>query len=269
MHQRTDWHDLPESLRDAVAAHTGPIRHARTVSEGLNSALAAILETATGTVFVKGMRADHRGVITQGREALINPHVRSIAPALRWHVDVAGWNVLGFDHIEGRHPDYSPGSPDLAVVTATIDALAELPCPDLPIKDATRWRYYLDDHDPALLMGDTLLHTDYNPANVLITDDGTARLVDWAWPTRGAAWIDPCCLLIWLIASGHTPAQAETHVGKTRAWQDAPPAAVDVFALANVRLWDEIALNNLQPWQQRMATAARQWADSRLVPLDR
>jgi thiamine kinase-like enzyme len=36
--------------------------------------------------------------------------------------------------------------------------------------------------------GDTLLHTDLNPHNLLIAD--RAYLVDWAWATRGAAWLD-------------------------------------------------------------------------------
>lgn len=265
MHQRTDWEDLPQALHDAVTAHTGPIRQARTVSEGRNSALAAVLWTASDAVFVKGIRSDHRSVVTQGREALINPHVLPVAPALRWHVDVAGWNVLGFDHVEGRHPDYSPGSPDVAVVAAALDQVADLPCPDLPIKDVTRWRSYLDGQDSDILAGKTLLHTDYNPANVLITSDGTVRIVDWAWPTRGAAWIDPCCLLIWLIASGHTPAQAETQVAQSRAWQSAPPVALDAFAMANVRLWDEIVSNNPLEWHQQMANAACAWADLRMA----
>lgn len=270
MHQRTDWHDLPESLREAIAARTGTVLGARSVSEGMNSALAAILDTTNGTVFVKGIRTGHPGIVTQAREAMINPHVQPVAPALLWHiVDNTGWDVLGFEHVEGHHPDYAPGSPDLPAVLAAIDALGDLPCPDLPIKDANRWRSYLDGADPEQLTGETLLHTDYNPSNLLIGDDRTARIVDWAWPTRGAAWIDPCCLLVWLIASGHTPEQAEAHVSQTRAWATAPPAGLDLFARANVRLWDEIAGNNPQDWTQRMATAARTWADARLVPLSR
>jgi RIO-like serine/threonine protein kinase len=40
-----------------------------------------------------------------------------------------------------------------------------------------------------------LLHTDFNPLNVLMTADG-AWIIDWAWPTRGAeSSIQPasCC----------------------------------------------------------------------------
>lgn len=267
MHQRVHWNDLPLAVREAVTARTGPIRAARTVFGGYNSTLAAVLDTADGRVFVKGIRTDHRGVVTQRREALINAFVRPVAPALLWHLpDAAGWDVLGFEHVEGRPADYRPGSSDVAAVVATLNVVAELPCPDVPVKDVGRWRSYADEGDTAAFEGDTLLHTDWKPDNVLITASDTARVVDWAWPTRGAAWIDPACLVIQLVANGHTPTGAEAHVARTRGWCEAPPSAVDAFCRANVRLWGEIVDNNPTPWHRRMAAAARAWADSRLVP---
>jgi hypothetical protein len=90
--------------------------------------------------------------------------------------------------------------------------------PSVPANSNDR-SIYLDQ--PAQLAGDTLLHTDYNPENILITPDGTARLIDWAWPTCGAGWIDPCCLLIRLIAAGHTAHQAET--GRSAPVHGTPP----------------------------------------------
>lgn len=74
-----------------------------------------------------------------------------------------------------------------------MNRLRQIPCPDLPVKEATqRWAAYLDDQACAWLDGDTLLHTDFNPLNVLIAPQAT-WIVDWAWPTRGAAFIDPAC----------------------------------------------------------------------------
>jgi hypothetical protein len=35
-----------------------------------------------------------------------------------------------------------------------------------------------------------------------------------------------------------------------------PAAVIDVFALANARLYDEIALNDLQPFKQCLAAVA-------------
>jgi streptomycin 6-kinase len=40
-----------------------------------------------------------------------------------------------------------------------------------------------------------LMHTDFNPLNILLGPDRT-WIIDWAWPTRGAALIDAACFLI-------------------------------------------------------------------------
>lgn len=89
--QRSDWNDLSQAVRDLVQARTGPVLAARTVSGGLNSHLAAVLETIDGSLFVKGVRTDHPGVVRQHREAMINPHVLSLAPPLLWQAEGAGW----------------------------------------------------------------------------------------------------------------------------------------------------------------------------------
>ena len=45
------------------------------------------------------------GRVTQAREAAVAPLVRDISPALIWHFDDAGWNVLGYQYAPGRHAD--------------------------------------------------------------------------------------------------------------------------------------------------------------------
>ncbi len=267
MHHRITWDELPEAARAAIADRTGPIRAARTASGGRNSPVAAVLDTADGAVFIKGIPVDQRGVATQAREAAMAPHVTKVAPALLWHLpDAAGWNVLGFEYVEGRHADYAPGSPDLAAVVELLERVGGIDCPDdAPARDARRaFASYVDDPEAAGLLGGTaLLHTDYNPENVLIGPDSGARLVDWAWPCRGAAWIDPCVLIVRLIAAGHTPQAAEACVADVTAWRAAPAVGVGVFAAASVRLWAEIADQDPQPWKRDMAEAARVWAQTR------
>ena len=104
--ERTGWAGLSERVRLAITARTGPVLSAETVPDGLNSAIAMLVRTTTTTIFVKGLRTDHPGVVTQHREAMINPHVLAVSPRLRWQIDdVDGWNLLGFDHIPGRHAD--------------------------------------------------------------------------------------------------------------------------------------------------------------------
>ena len=47
-------------------------------------------------------------------------------------------------------------------------------------------------------------------------------------------------------------------------WQQAPSAAIDVFALASARLYDEIAGNDPQPFKQRLAAVVHEWASHRM-----
>lgn len=260
--RRTHWEDLSEDLRSAIQARTGAVRTAQTVSEGLNSEIAALLSTSQGKIFIKGLRSDHPRVWTQQMEAMINPYVVRASPRLLWHIETDGWNVLVFEHIDGRHADYTPGSDDIPKVVEAIRLLGQVQCPNLPLKRAEqRWAPYMDD--TSALRGDALLHTDFNPLNVLI--NGTARIIDWAWPTRGAAWIEPACFVLRLMAAGHTPEEAEAWAQQASSWDPTPEKDIDAFAAASARVWAEIAQADLQPWKKRLAVVADQWMRYRLL----
>ena len=93
----------------------------------------------------------------------------------------------------------------------------------------------------SVFAGPMLTHSDWTPDNVLVSPD-RAWLIDWAWPTLGAAWTDPACWVLRLMASGgHTAHQAERQASRLPAFRAADPTHIDLFAYANVRLWDEIA----------------------------
>ncbi len=66
------------------------------------------------------------------------------------------------------------------------------------------------------------------------------------------------------MAAGHGASQAEALAARCPGWQQAPPAAVDVLALASARLYAEIARDDPQPFKQRLAVDARGWARHRL-----
>lgn len=257
---RVTWDSLPDGIRRDIEAQTGPLSSIEPVSSGFNSELAAVLRSADEATFVKGLRADHPRVWTQNREKAVNPHVAPVTAALRWSIDNDEWNLLAFEHAPGRHVDYSPGSPDLAKFVRSLRTLQELPCPDIDLKLAEkRWASYTDN--PEQFAGDHLLHTEWSPSNVLVGD--TALFVDWAWATRGAAWIDPACWVIWLIASGHSPQDAESWAAQIPSWNDAPANAVAAFADAQTALWNSIAEADPEPWVKGMAAAAQQWSESR------
>lgn len=264
MEQRIAWDCLPRPVKQAIEARTGPIASVRVATAGQNSPLAAIIDTSDGKVFAKGMPTGHRRVITQAREAAVAPLVKEISPALLWHVDEAGWNVLGYEYADGRHADYAPGSPDLDRLVRLMDVLGGIKVPDdsaMFKRAEDRWKPYVDDPAAAMIFaGSTLTHSDWTPDNVLMSSH-RAWLIDWAWPTLSAAWTDPACWILRLMASGgHTALEAERQASRLPAFRAADPAHIDLFATANVRLWDEIAQSSATAWTAKMARAASTWA---------
>ncbi|WP_436785876.1 phosphotransferase family protein [Yinghuangia sp. YIM S10712] len=259
--------DLPVSVRAEIEQRTGPIIDAQDHAAGRNSHISARLAMSTGAVFVKGLRTDHAQAWTQQREADLNPYLAGVAPRLLWHSDTAGWDLLCFEAIDGRHADYHPDSEDLPLVVDLLTRLATVTAPGLELRDATqRLADYVDDPaDASHFQGDALLHTDWNNTNILITADGRTRMVDWGWATRGAAWLDAAYWVIWLIAFGHTPQTAEALAREVPVWVEANDEALSVFSAANARLWSEIAQQSPAAWARSMAEASAAWAEYRRV----
>jgi hypothetical protein len=107
------WRQLPARARTAVEARAGPVERAVSIQAGSVAGLTAILHTDSGEVFCKATHETHRLAWLHRREAELNPHLPAFVPRLRWHVEAAGWILLGFDRARGRHLDVTPGSPDL------------------------------------------------------------------------------------------------------------------------------------------------------------
>ncbi|MFJ3981354.1 hypothetical protein [Streptomyces fungicidicus] len=149
--------------------------------------------------------------------------------------------------------DYSPGSADLPLVAAAVAELQEVTAPaGVPSKAAEqRWATHAPPGTAALFAGDTLLHTDLAPHSVLVND--RAHIIDWAWPTRGAAFIAPAILILRLIEAGHTPADADAIARRFPSWRTAPAYATQAFAAANAAVWKEIAHTDTAPWKTAMA----------------
>ncbi|WP_245796358.1 phosphotransferase family protein [Actinacidiphila alni] len=255
---RIPFKQLPAEVRQAVAVRTGAIHEATTAPGGMNSGVASVLTTAGGPVFVKGIPTGHPQVTAQRREAAIAPHLPASCPRLYWRLETGGWSLLGYEVVDGHHADYAPGSPDLPLVAAALAELQGITAPaDVGIKQAVdRWAHYAPPGTSRHFDGDTLLHTDFAPDNVLITE-GRARLVDWAWPTRGAAWIDPGALALRLMEAGHPAEDAIGFAARFPSWRHAPPEALAAFGTATAALWREIAeQDDDAQWKRTMAEQA-------------
>jgi hypothetical protein len=246
-----------KEIRELIEKETDPFQLVKHVSDGRNSEVSVIVRADDDITFIKGRKADHPRAWTQERERAINPAVRHISPCLKWSARNHLWDLNGFECVPGKHADYSPSSADIPKVADTLRQLQEIPCPDTELKQADqRWAPYTDT--PELFTGTCLLHTEWTPGNVLVND--RAYLVDWAWPTRGAAWIDPACWVVWLIASGHSPRSAENCATLIPSWQDAPENSVDEFARVQALLWAGIAADSSEEWTRNLAQASVRWA---------
>lgn len=258
-----------ETLVPLIRSHTGDITEITPTDRG-SSATTLLTRTATGTQFVKavpnrpGGRRD-----SLLREAAINPYVTPVSPPMRWQAENTAWVALGFEAIQARPADFAPGSSDLPAVIDMMTQVCALPLP-APARDwpETRWNRHVPDNGQALLDGDAVLYTDINPDNVQIATSGTgAWVVDWAWPTRGAALINPACLIVQLIAAGHTPHDAERQLTGIPAWDTADPAAVNVFGTANLSLYRAFADRHPDAeWLTAMVDATHAWLEHRDVP---
>ena len=247
---------LPES---AIQPHTGPVTAIRRTTHGTNSDLTAVVECEKGPFFVKAVR-DRPGGRRDSllRERQIAPALTHLSPRLLWDVEADGWLVLGYQAVDARHADLAPGSPDLPLVVDTVARIGRVPLPSYARPwTETRWDRFTPD--PGLFRGDALLHTDLNPHNLLVAGP-RVWAVDWAWPTRGAAFIDPALLVVQLIAAGHTPASAEQWASRTPAWRTADRRAVTAFGAANLRMHRTFAQRKPQAeWLEAMVEACRSW----------
>ncbi|WP_240796208.1 hypothetical protein [Streptomyces sp. RFCAC02] len=249
-------------LCELISAFTGNVTSVEPIGRGGFTDLTAVVTADAGRFFVKAMRNRPGGRRDQMlRERAINPCVRSLAPALLWSGENGDWIVYGFERVEGRRTDFRPGSDDLPVITELVNRIGVLELPDVARDwQETRWDWWADEGAPELFRGDALLHADVNPGNLLI-GEGRAWVVDWSWPTRGAAFIDPAMLVHQLIAAGHTPDEAEALAADCPAWTEADPAAIDAFVIAYARMNRHRALRNPgQPWLGAMAEATEAWA---------
>jgi hypothetical protein len=301
---RPSWEELPRPLRDGLAGRLGTITTASVQDGGFTPGLAARLRLASGErLFAKGIPASHPLAAKYRAEAATARLLPAAAPAPRLHWDglIAGWIVLVFDDIDGRHADLSPGSADLDLVITAIAGLEAVltPCPvphappaaaDLaglvhgwqelaatPEAVTSDWaRRHLGDLAAgetgwlAAADGSTLIHGDISASNLLVTRDCAVFLVDWAQPACGAPWLDVADLVPHLILASHTPARAEHILAGAPAWRRTDPAILTSYAIAFAGYWTRMSLQpappgvpNLRPYQARASTAAIAWAAHR------
>lgn len=256
---RSDWADVPAAVRTQIADHVGGLLEVIPAPSGDHAEIAATVKGPAGKVFVKAASSD-LGVRSLRYELLASRAVPlSCSPTVEWNFESQGWHAIGFEHCQGRHAQLSPGSPDLDLLSSALKELAETPAPgQFWYSPSAR----LGFTDPAM-DGDTLIHTDLNPANLIVTPQGL-RIVDWAFATKAAPWTELAMLTPWLIGSGHAPAQAEEWLAQHSTWSRVDPRILDQFALRNAAKWSTKAAQGTAQWMHDLALWTHQWSAHRL-----
>ncbi|MFR9729099.1 hypothetical protein ACL03H_07715 [Saccharopolyspora sp. MS10] len=284
----TTWQELPDEVRGAVRGHVGPVSSAAEITNGRGSDLAAVLDTAAGRVFVKGVEGVSPRMRHLRNEITTGTLTGGLAPAVLFAEDLGDWLVVGFEYLAGRPADLSPGSPDLSVVADVVNRIGARPGDDArPLRTrfgAVDWWGRLDADAPELVEGwdlvdaarwcatfplladgDRLVHADLHGDQILI-GDGPARVIDWAFPGSGAAWVDPAFVVLRLIEAGHEPAAAEAwaraHLTGLRGADDAHLTA---FAVYLAGMWTHWTSTRTGPGLHHRARLARDYAAWRLA----
>ncbi len=269
---KTRWADLPAHVRTAVVIEVGDVIGASDIAQGAASDLSTVLHTASGAdVFVKGVRGVSLRMRWLRNEITAGALAAGIAPAVVFHSDVDDWLLVGFEHLKGRTASLAPDSPDLPAVAAAIGKLSTIAAPELSSL-GDRWTLTdawikLAETKPeavhgwdvrkmagqaaqitALVDGSCLLHTDLHGEQFLIDDRSVAHVIDWAFPARGAAWVDSAFLVLRLIEAGHTPDHAERWALRLPGFTEIDgTVALDAFAAFISGLWTTWAVSDNPP----------------------
>lgn len=282
------WAEVPQAVRDAVSARLSPPIVVHDVAVGANCDLAAVAGTRDGRVFVKAVRGVGRSMKWLRNEITGNAAAHGLAPAVVFHADIEAedsqpWLIVGFEYVDGRPVNLSPGSPDLDVVGATLERIASCPAPAEMWPLAQRWAptdwwsrsaehspaavagWDLDEMTqrgapvPQLVAGNMLVHTDLHAEQILLSLNGQAHVIDWGYPCAGAPWVDSALMVLRLILAGHDHADAEAWGRGLSPLGDVDPTTLDAFACYTAGLWSYFAATRPQG-STRRAQVAREWA---------
>jgi hypothetical protein len=293
---RPVWDALPAQVRATVERVVGgPVVEARTCPGGFSPGFASVLTRADGRrTFVKAVDADtwpgdadlHRA------EAAVSAALPATAavPRLLGAFDDGHWVGLAFEAVDGVEPRQPWDAAELDRVVAALLARGTVPAPVGLSRDHVRlggWAALADeparvaecspwaaDHLPLLVRlerdglaaaeGDSLVHFDLYPHNVLLADRRVV-FVDWPHARAGAPLVDLVMLLSSAAGDGIDPDPVLAH-------HDADvPDVVDAILTAHVGFLLKGGLSVMPPGLEaiaaaklRLALGALPWLERRL-----
>ena len=302
--ERTAWFDLPPAVHAEVARVLGgPVVEVIPQLGGYSPGSADRVRAAHGRrAFVKAVGRDQNehSIQIHRREAAVMAQLpRSVpAPQLLGSFDDNAWVVLVLEDIEGRHPHIGTGSSDASAVLAALQAHPvvrgsglDLPnAADELSEDFAAWRrvrsagvtklpaWVLENYDrledassraAVAVQGDVLVHLDLRADNVLITNKGTAVIIDWPWAGVGAPWLDGLTYLLDGRLRGDT-FDANEVIARHPLFDPATADQIDAVLAGLAGMFFERAaqpppssMPTLRQFQWDQAVAAVEWLEER------
>lgn len=291
---RAAWADTPQPVRVAVAAalDSNVVGH-QDLHGGWSPGPAASLRLANGRqVFVKAVSADvraHNHAMIRQESAILDVLPASVpAPRRLATVEDWPWIALATTWAAGATGrSWSDGA--IAVVADACRTVSEHRAPDaLPpvvkrIFDFDGWMRLLemgtgDEWEAAYAepaadlvagweswtAGGALVHRDIRLDNTVIdVAGGSAVLVDWAYASAGARWIDLAQLAADVVATGHALGQEAATDRAYRLLRTLPPEA-SRFVVGLAGMWSiraatipDTVMPRISAWRRTRAAALR------------
>jgi aminoglycoside phosphotransferase (APT) family kinase protein len=293
--RRITWPFLPPDLRTEIGRRCGsPVISAEARDYGFTPGFASVLTCEDGTRhFVKAAstKAQRGSAISYRAEidVLRRLHPSLPVPALEWLID-DDWVVLCTTYVEGALPQLPWSAPQLTSCLEALEHAAALltpaPVPATPIADEfAAWPDYWDlvpdrgHHDEATALaarfleacgGETLVHTDIRPDNLLVDDSGQAWIIDWTWPVEGAAWLDTVTLLALARGDGDATFDADALLAERALTRGVPADDVDSWLALLAGYFLKSALDpvpvaapHLRRYQQQVGDVVWDWLATR------
>lgn len=248
--RRLEWVHLPPHIRAVVEQRLGSaVAEAESRTSGFTPGFASVLTCEDGerhfvkAASIKAQRMFADAYREEARKLRSLPP-ETPAPALRWTHDADDWVVLGFEYVEGRHPQRPWVADELAAASAMAVDVARLLTP-APLEVETAAEAFADwpalwdrvstpraaelralaERFGEVVGGDTLVHSDIRDDNLILRPDGSVVMCDWNWPVVGAAWLDSLFLLVGPRGDG---LDVEAHIAAHPLLSEVPPESIDI-----------------------------------------
>ncbi len=217
--------EITEAGRPVGSGFTGGFAAPVTLADGRE----LFVKAAPDTLHAYGAYQREAEIVPQLPAAIRVPQIVATATT---ETDNTNWFAVASERIEGRMPGSPWTTDDFAAVTTACELMADALTPtplanlDVLVDDIASGGWPIDLPDqlrtgdrplppgfqpwlptaleelsdlisryPEALAGDTAMHSDLRPDNLLIDKAQTCWTVDWNWLSLGPKWFDWFCLL--------------------------------------------------------------------------